>query len=84
VHTIATLLVFADLEGNAGHVKNTIMAFSMAIVIGFIALAIAKSDHRGAWMAIPLVIVLLVLASQGGTTALRNGGMQVVHLIFGG
>jgi hypothetical protein len=83
VHTIATLLVFADLEGNAHHVSVTVVAFSIAAVIAFIALAILRSDHRGAWMAVPLVIVVLILATTGGANALKNGGLQVWNLIFG-
>jgi hypothetical protein len=83
VHTIATLLVFADIAGNATKLKVTIAAFAVCAVIAYLAASILKSDHRGAWAAIPLVIMVLILASQGGANALRNGGMQVWNLLFG-
>jgi hypothetical protein len=82
MHTLATLLVFADLLSNATKTEKVIVAFAVTAVIGFMALAVLKSDHRGAWMAVPLVIVILILATQGGVSALRNGGLQVWHLFF--
>jgi hypothetical protein len=83
VHTIATLLVFADIAGNANKLKVIVVAFAICAVIAYLAASVLKSDHRGAWASIPLVIMVLILASQGGVNALRNGGLQVWNLIFG-
>jgi hypothetical protein len=83
VHTIATLLVFGDIAGNATKLKVVIVTFSICAVIAYLAASILKSDHRGAWAAIPLVIMVLILATTGGANTLKNGGLQVWNLLFG-
>jgi hypothetical protein len=83
MHTLATLIVFADLQGNSNNIKNVVVSFSVAAIIGFLAFSVLRSDHRGAWMAVPLVALILILATQGGLTAVRSGGMLVWNMIFG-
>jgi hypothetical protein len=80
---VHTHVVLASLVGNATNAKTIIKAFGIAALIGFMVFAVLKSDHKGAWLAVPLVIMILIMASQGGLTALEKGGMQVWNTIFG-
>jgi hypothetical protein len=81
--TLTIQLVSADLLNNANHVSATIKAFGVAAIIGFLVLAITKENHRGAWMAVPMVGIILMIATQGGLGAIQSGTLQIWHLIFG-
>lgn len=79
----SAMLVTADLVAQGHKFKDVVMAFAIGILILFLVGKVARDDHRGAWSAVPIVLVVLILASAGGARALRDGGLAVWHLVFG-
>jgi gamma-glutamylcysteine synthetase len=43
VHTIATLLVFADIAGNANKLKVIVVAFAICAVIAYLAASSSRA-----------------------------------------
>jgi hypothetical protein len=76
-------LVLSSLEGNAHNLRDTILAFAIAGLIGAAALAFIRADHRSGWLLIPAAAMVMVLGTTSGANTLKDAVLQLVNLFFG-
>jgi hypothetical protein len=76
-------LVMAGLMGGAHNAHDLIILIIGVIVLAALARHVITDNHRMAWLAVPIVLVILVLEKPNGVSLLGNVAMSIIRFFTG-
>jgi hypothetical protein len=76
-------LVMAGIMDGAHNAHDLVILIIGVVVLAALARHVVTDNHRMAWLAVPIVLVILVLEKPSGSSLLSNLATEIVRF-FGG